>query len=191
MAKGDMTKEAIMNSFMELMDEKAFTDITISNITEKCHLNRLTFYYHFQDKYDLLNQIYDLMIMFPFQQGLTIDNWPSHLTEALKTVKSHKKFCKNAMENDNGEFDNHVGAIISKLFEDIIDDFSQDGEMSDHDKKFIANFFSYGVIGTINDWVETGMEGEPEELVGLIAGTLDDGRKLAFEHFIEGKLFTK
>jgi len=189
MAKGDMTRNAIINAFMELMEEKSFTEITISNITERCGLNRLTFYYHFQDKYDLLNQVYDLLIMFPFQQGLAFDNWTLHLCDALTTVKAHKKFSMNAMEHDNGELSDHIGAIISQLFRDIIDDMTPGNEMNEEDKKFLADFFSYGVVGTINDWAKSGMVGEPEQLVNRIAHTINDGRRIAVERYLAGDLF--
>ena len=54
MPESVVTKQAIADVFKEIMDKKSFDKITISDITGKCGLNRQTFYYHFQDKYDLL-----------------------------------------------------------------------------------------------------------------------------------------
>ena len=41
----------------ELMKRKSLEKITVSDIVQNCGLNRQTFYYHFQDKYDLVNWI--------------------------------------------------------------------------------------------------------------------------------------
>ncbi|MBE6350716.1 MAG: TetR family transcriptional regulator, partial [Spirochaetaceae bacterium] len=58
MSNSNITKQALANAFKELMFEKSFTRITINDICSKCSLNRKSFYYHFKDKYDLLNWIF-------------------------------------------------------------------------------------------------------------------------------------
>ena len=55
MKETTLSKEAIINSFKQLMRKKSFDKISISDITNNCYLNRQTFYYHFQDKYELMN----------------------------------------------------------------------------------------------------------------------------------------
>jgi AcrR family transcriptional regulator len=46
-----------MDSFIELSGKKEFKDITIKDITTEAMVNRATFYYHFEDKYDLLEKV--------------------------------------------------------------------------------------------------------------------------------------
>ena len=48
------TKIAIAYGLKELVKTKALNKITISDITEKCGINRQTFYYHFADMMDLI-----------------------------------------------------------------------------------------------------------------------------------------
>ena len=48
------TKFAIAFAFKELLLEKSIDKITINDITEKCGINRQTFYYHFHDIYELI-----------------------------------------------------------------------------------------------------------------------------------------
>jgi AcrR family transcriptional regulator len=45
-----------MDSFIELSAKKEFKDITIKDITTEAMINRATFYYHFEDIYDLLEK---------------------------------------------------------------------------------------------------------------------------------------
>ena len=42
------------NSLKELIQEMPFSKITIDKIVTNCGYNRQTFYYHFQDIYDLV-----------------------------------------------------------------------------------------------------------------------------------------
>ncbi|MEH7549861.1 TetR/AcrR family transcriptional regulator [Neobacillus vireti] len=51
------TRNSIMQAFFELVNEKDFEKITIQNVTERAQINRATFYAHFQDKYELLDEI--------------------------------------------------------------------------------------------------------------------------------------
>ncbi|MGI6204321.1 MAG: TetR/AcrR family transcriptional regulator C-terminal domain-containing protein [Anaerovoracaceae bacterium] len=184
MAKGQITKNQIMEVFMDLMEEKSFNEITISDITERCNLNRLTFYYHFQDKYDLLNQSIDLMIMYPFMKDLTFDNWPDHLCYALETIKAHKKFCMNAFTSDNGEFMDHIGAIISQLFTDLFEEMPNVSKTDKMNKVFLADFLSYGIIGTVEHWMRSGMKGEPREIVTNLERMTNEYKRIAVESYI-------
>ena len=52
------TKDVISQSFKNLMEKKSFDKITISDISDEAKINRQTFYYHFHDKYELLNTIF-------------------------------------------------------------------------------------------------------------------------------------
>ena len=43
------TKELLTDTFWELLEEKAYSKITVNDIVSRCDVNRNTFYYHFQD----------------------------------------------------------------------------------------------------------------------------------------------
>ena len=48
-----VTKRALEASLKNLLLQKPLSKITISDITEDCGINRMTFYYHFKDIYDV------------------------------------------------------------------------------------------------------------------------------------------
>ena len=52
------TRKLINQAFFDLMNEKGFQAITVQDITDRAEVNRATFYAHYEDKYDLLEQIY-------------------------------------------------------------------------------------------------------------------------------------
>ena len=49
-----MTKRALVASLKDLLAEKPLDKITVTDLTEHCGVNRMTFYYHFKDIYDLV-----------------------------------------------------------------------------------------------------------------------------------------
>ena len=54
--EGIKTKKKIAEAFKNLMIEKSFEDIRVQDITDLCNLTRLTFYYHYQNKYGVLRK---------------------------------------------------------------------------------------------------------------------------------------
>ncbi len=58
LADSNITKRALAAALKALMETKPFSKITVRDICEVCDINRKSFYYHFKDKYDLVNWIY-------------------------------------------------------------------------------------------------------------------------------------
>ncbi|MEK5419015.1 TetR family transcriptional regulator [Paenibacillus odorifer] len=77
------TKRLIMDAFMQLAIEKDFKDITIKDITSRATVNRATLYYHFYDKYDLLEKVLSEDV----------------LKEVLKNVGSHEALSERSLKN--------------------------------------------------------------------------------------------
>ncbi len=53
------TKKNIKESFIFLLENKSFKDITVQNIIDTALINRSTFYKYYKDKYDLAEQLSD------------------------------------------------------------------------------------------------------------------------------------
>lgn len=68
------TRQAIIEAFNELIATKEFNSISIKDITEKATINRATFYAHYLDKYDLLDQVLSTTIRAAMQQHFTCHN---------------------------------------------------------------------------------------------------------------------
>ena len=53
-----ITKRVLADSIRKLMEQRPLAKISVGDIVEECGLNRNSFYYHFKDKYDLVNWIF-------------------------------------------------------------------------------------------------------------------------------------
>lgn len=53
------TNKALFNALLDLMKEKTFEEIKISDVCSKALINRSTFYAHYNDKYELLIELID------------------------------------------------------------------------------------------------------------------------------------
>lgn len=87
-----ITKRALAKSLKELCQYRNFEKISINDLTSKCSLNRQTFYYHFQDKYDLLQWLYYDELFIDIENIITFNNWDQCLLKVLKKYIKKKIF---------------------------------------------------------------------------------------------------
>lgn len=161
MSDTSITKKALADGFKELLKIKNFEKITIADITSKCGLNRQTFYYHFQDKYDLINWIVYQEGILMVKKDLTIDNWYQKVSELLKTMKKDKLFYQTTLKDIEGtEFSNYLFSVTRDIFIEMFDHIhltdSSEHSITDNKKYFVAEFLSYGVVGMITSWAKMG-----------------------------------
>ena len=74
------TKAAIKQAFQTLMKDNSFDKLTIQKICDEANVNRVTFYNHYQDKYDLFKEYLDEILMDIFnssKESLKIANFTS------------------------------------------------------------------------------------------------------------------
>src|SRR5579862_8584332 len=85
------TRKLLQQAFIELTVEKGFAALTVSDITERAMVNRSTFYRHYLDKYDLLEQFMNEMyVLLEDREGIAEPDSheaPSGLIELLKHIQ--------------------------------------------------------------------------------------------------------
>ena len=80
------TKRILARSLKELCQHRNFEKISINDLTSNCNLNRQTFYYHFQDKYDLLQWLYYDELFKDIENIVNFNNWDQCLLKILKKI---------------------------------------------------------------------------------------------------------
>src|SRR5262245_39795375 len=92
------TRLALRQALLALIEEKGFDAIIVQDITERAMINRVTFYKHYRDKYDLLEQTMHEMLgeLSPTVETLlqepTNDAVVNELVPWLEHVATHARF---------------------------------------------------------------------------------------------------
>lgn len=89
------TKKAIASSFKELLLEKPLPKITINDITDRCDINRQTFYYHFEDIVDLVEWICIEDADKVLKDNKTYATWQEGFYSIFEIIKKDKCFIMN------------------------------------------------------------------------------------------------
>ncbi|WP_343210753.1 TetR/AcrR family transcriptional regulator C-terminal domain-containing protein [Anaerolentibacter hominis] len=180
-----ITKKAIAEGLKKLTAQKNFARITVSDITNICGLNRQTFYYHFQDKFELLNWIYYNEGFCNVIDGINLDNWDQKVLGLLRQMRVEQGFYSNTIKNEGECFQDYLWNICRTLFQEAMEKLDVHHVVPEEDKLSYAGFFAYGICGVIMDWVKRGMKEEPEKIAGQLKKLARNCEKFAYERYLE------
>jgi probable dihydroxyacetone kinase regulator len=175
MPDANITKMALADSLKKLMAEKAFSKISVSDIVDGCGLTRQSFYYHFKDKYDLMNWIYyteTARFMTSYNTD-TFKHWTDGLKDLCYYMQENKTFYKNAL-NTTGQnsFPEYLNRYIIEVSISAIE--SMIDTEYDHSKwEFFVSFFSTAFVAFIVCWANNGMKEDPAEYITKIRSLFD------------------
>ncbi len=175
-----ITKNAIAAGLKALCKTKSFDKISIADITGACGLNRQTFYYHFADKYELLNWIYYNEGFRQLVEGITLDNWDEHLKDLLERMQQDKPFFVNTVKCQPDHFTDYLFETTRALFYEAIEKLDDAGRLAAPDKQFYARFYAYGCCGVVVELVKNGMKQPPAEVATQLKRLARDSERLAW-----------
>lgn len=160
------TRKLIMDSFIDLSTRKDFKDITVKDITEAAMINRATFYYHFEDKYDLL----DMALLEVLSVNLDRQFYEkSELNEEtlINIFIAITKFQESIATRCHQGYEETIARIIRDQLELIIYKMllRKDEVEADEALKLVAIMLSWGMYGASVKWRRNSEQIAPEEFI--------------------------
>ena len=180
-----LTKRAIQESFKKLLSNQPLDKITVKNITDDCGVNRNTFYYHYSDIYQLLEEIFLAEAQKLVDEMVIGQSWEEGLKRGLCFVKENKKLIYHVYNSLHREtIERYLYSVSLDFANKFIGNASKQLKLdvSDEDKKFIASFYKYAIVGIVLDWLEGGMKSEPDDLIAKMSSLLTGTLRTALEN---------
>lgn len=170
-----LTKRALEESLKRLLLTKPLNKITIADITSDCGISRMTFYYHFQDIYDLVEWACEEDAARAIAGNKTADTWQTGLLDTFLALRENKSFIASIYHDMSREqVERFLVPVVSDLVKSVVDEHAARRHVREQDRDFIARFFAHALIGTVLDWIARDMRDDPQQLVQRVA-TIADG----------------
>ena len=161
-----MTKRALEASLKELLRHKPLDKITVSDLTDHCGVNRMTFYYHFKDIYDLVEWCCEEDAARALAGQKTYDTWQQGFLQILQSLQKDKVFYINVYHSISREYiEQYLYKLTYDLMIGVVEEKAAGMTVREEDKEFIADFYKYAFVGIMLDWIKNGMTEPPERLV--------------------------
>lgn len=178
------TKAALEESLKRLLLKKPLDKITITDITTDCGISRMAFYYHFKDIYDLVEWSCVEDGTKALQGKKTSESCTEGLTQIFEAVLENKPFIMNVYRNvDRERIENYLFKLTYDLIVGVVEEKSKGLNITEEDKKFIADFYKYGFVGIMLEWIREGMKENIEDLVRMMDLTLHDTVTTSIHNF--------
>ena len=159
------TKRALAASLKKLLAQKPLDKITIVDIVTDCEVNRQTFYYHFQDIYDLMDWIFVSEATQVIQGKKTYNTWQQGFLQIFEYVLANKALITNAYHSLSREqMERYLYDVTYHLLIDVVEEQAAGIPVRQEDKAFIADFYKYAFVGLLLDWIRQGMKEDPKRI---------------------------
>lgn len=162
----DRTKRAISEAFKALLSQKPIDKITIKEITDLCQVNRQTFYYHFQDIYDLMDWIIHEDWADFLQRGEVAKDpeglqWGQDI-EAMQTyLWENKVLLYHAYNPVNRiQYERFIKRSLFPAMRDRLQMSPEAAGVPEEKLDFIANAYIHIVTSLFTGWLESGLQND-------------------------------
>lgn len=174
------TKASLRHCLAELMKKKKINEITVKELADMSDLNRGTFYLHYRDVYDLLEQTEDELIQ-EFNGLLNkydpseIRTCPSKIFSEIFSLVYENRDIVGILLGENGDvhFLNHLKEILrERCLNDLMEDYR------DKNPQIFTIYFQFilsGCIGIVQYWIRSGCKESPRELAEITEQILREG----------------
>lgn len=175
----NFTELAIIHTYAEMVQSTPADRITVSALCRRCGIQRQTFYYHFADINQLVETIYDRMGEEILANNKTYDTWQDGLLDLMLFLQKNRQFVTATFHSSfRTRLEPFLYNATRRLLLGVVEELSAGYTITREHQQDIADFYKYGFVGTMLDWVSGRMEEDPQAAVNRVE-TIIQGSFLA------------
>ncbi|MGX7030178.1 TetR/AcrR family transcriptional regulator C-terminal domain-containing protein [Vagococcus zengguangii] len=163
----NFTRDALARTLKEMIKTRPLEKITVTDLAEKCQVNRQTFYYHFRDIYELVDWIIEEDFLNKIEQVIEYDSLSQRVKQVSDYVDEHKAFCLNVYRSVGKEkAERYLNSQIEKWLLSFL--FFSSSEEYEEYNEVQLKFYVFGLTGLFTDWLEEKVDISTENLCGQL-----------------------
>ncbi len=168
------TRRAIMESFMRLVGHKPLDKITVKDIVEDCEITRNTFYYHFQDIYDLTAEVFRSEFSGILRRRGTQGDWKTQLRDAVAFALENRSAILHIYRSSRqAEVTRAFESSAGEYMLQVVRSCPAAAAVSEEDIQLIAQVLRCGATGLVREWLDKGMKEVPADFLARVTALLD------------------
>lgn len=154
-----LTKKAIKESFIKLLDKKPIDQITIRDITEGCGISRNTFYYHYTDLPTLVEEMLMEQAAEIINQYPDIKSLEQALMVGAEYIMQNRRAAIHILNSSHRYiYESCLMKVCRHVVANYIDVAIPEGTLSVDERELMINFYKCMSFGIIVDWCNEGMK---------------------------------
>ena len=176
----DKTKYRLAEAAKKCMAASGTDAMTVTQIVQTCGVTRQTFYRNFQDKYDLINWYFDILLHKSFEHMGSGKNIYESLVKKFIYIREERVFFSAGFKSaDQNNLKDHDFRLILAFYEDLIR--QKTGKMPDEEIGFLLEMYCQSSVYLTVKWVTEGTKMPPERLAELMVKAMPEKISELFE----------
>lgn len=171
------SRKMIRQAFFEILKEKAFEKITVTDVVKKAEINRSTFYAHYPDVMGVVEEIQEEILDYTqnFMKNVNFndfyENPKPYFNQLIQLVAENKELYRLLMTSSMvaKEMDQLKYIMIDRIIETLD---GNDRFQSKFDLEFATRFFMGGVVDVYTQWLYGVVDCSLEELTDQLANMI-------------------
>ncbi len=161
--KQQITKNAIEAAFLKLLRERYFEKVMVKDIVEECGLTRNTFYYYYEDTYNIIEDITTREVERLIANMKPGDSFFDLASDTLEYFDEYPMVAKHVFDSSKKEeiyryVRSAMDVVIRKYIGMQDSAFSRSyGTLSKEERNRMSRICQYILRGLIDDWLSQGM----------------------------------
>jgi len=172
----DVTKRLMVQSLKKFMAKKPLAKISIREITEDSGFNRQTFYYHFEDIYDMVKWMYqeEAVKLVAEHEGVLL--WQDGILQLFRYIEENKAVCLCTLNSLGHQqlkrfFYDDIHAAIERTFLSVTEGVPN---VPKDYAEFLIHYYSIALAALMESWLLGEIKQTPEELIEFIDIAIND-----------------
>lgn len=154
----NFTEEAIKSTFLELLQHKSVSKITVREIVDACGINRNTFYYHYDSIPDLVEEIVSDITDSLVRENASVKTLEECIEIGANVALEYKRVLLNIYNSSNRSvYEIHLMRLCQNVVELYIDSVFGDTVVSDEDREILIRFYKCECFGQVIEWMNNNM----------------------------------
>lgn len=160
----EITKRALGDAMKTLMTTQTIQKISVSDVCAQCGINRKSFYYHFRDKYDLVNWIFYSEFILGVMRTDPKEGW-AFIETICNYFYENRAFYLNAMEATG---QNAFTDYLYEALRPLIFRFLRGRMQNPKERDFAARFYTDAFRCAILHWLRDQVERTPQDFLAVL-----------------------
>lgn len=169
------TKKALAEALKQAMKKKPFQKITVSELIEACHVNRKTFYYHFEDIYALLKWTFEQEAIEVVKHFDLLLDYEEAITFVMDYVEENSYILNCAYDSiGRDELKRFFCSDFSEVVLSVIEqaEHLSGKELDAGYRQFLCSFYVEALTGMLIDWIKDREQRNRKVVIEYISNTI-------------------
>ena len=148
------TKQEIKEALVKILEKKPFNKIIVKDLTDVCGISRNTFYYHYHDVYEVLEDIFEEETQKHTGNTESWDLWEDGILQAVEFALNNRRVVYHVYHSLEREtLECYLYRVMDSLSHEFVRKQASD----------------LNVVGLFLEWLDNNMKENPVHLVKRMA----------------------